>query len=50
MFVVSVTLSKILAPKGDEVTADWRGMPNDELYELYSSTNTVPAIKLRRME
>ena len=50
MLAVSVTLRKILAPKGDEVTADWRGLPNEELYDLYSSPDIAPAIKLRRME
>jgi hypothetical protein len=50
MLAVSVTLSKILAPKGDEVTANWRGLPNEKLYDLFSSPNIAPAFKLRRME
>jgi ribonuclease I len=50
MLAVSFTLSKILVPKGDELTVDWRGLPNEELYDMYSSPDIAPAIKLRRME
>jgi hypothetical protein len=48
MLAVSVTLSKIFWPKRDEVTMDWRGLPNGELYDLYSSPNIAAVMKLRR--
>jgi hypothetical protein len=44
MLSMSVTLSKIFAPKRDGVRANWRGLPNEELYDLYSSPNIAPTI------
>jgi hypothetical protein len=32
-----------------EVTGDWRKMHNEELHNLYSSTNIIRMIKSRRM-
>ena len=40
-------LRSIFWPKRDEVTGEWRKLHNEELYELYSSPNIVPAIKSR---
>jgi len=40
-------LRRIFGPKRDEVTEDWRKLRNEELNDLYSSTNIVRAIKLR---
>ena len=50
MLVMSVTLSKIFAPKRDGIRADWRGLRNEELYALCSSPSIAPGIKSRRME
>jgi hypothetical protein len=41
-------LRRILGPKRDEVTGDWRELHNEELNDLYSSPNIVRVIKLRR--
>jgi hypothetical protein len=32
-------LSSIFVPKRDEVTGEWRGIHNEELYTMYSSGN-----------
>ena len=32
---------KIFAPKRDEVTGEWRRLHNEELYDVYSSPNTM---------
>jgi hypothetical protein len=42
-------LERIFGPKRDEVTKDWRKLHNEELNDMYSSSNTVQVIKLRRM-
>jgi len=42
-------LRRIFGPKRDEVTGDWRRLHNEELNDLYSSSNIVRVIKLRRM-
>jgi hypothetical protein len=41
-------LRKIFGPKREE-DGLWRKLHNDELYNLYSSTNIVKVIKSRRM-
>jgi len=41
-------LLRILEPKRDEVTGEWRKLHNEELNDLYSSTNIVRVIKSRR--
>jgi len=33
----------------DEVTEDWRKLHSEELNDMYSSSNIVQVIKLRRM-
>jgi len=42
-------LMRILEPKRDEVTGEWRKLHNEELNDLYSSTNIVRVIKSRRL-
>ena len=40
---------RIIGPKRDEVTGEWRKLHNDELNGLYCSPNIVRVIKSRRM-
>jgi hypothetical protein len=42
-------LRRIFGPKRDEPTGDWRRLHNEELNDLYSSTNIIRVIKSRRM-
>jgi hypothetical protein len=42
-------LREIFGPKRDEVTGEWRKLHNEELHNLYSSSNIVRVIKSRRM-
>jgi hypothetical protein len=40
---------KILWRKRDEVTGEWRRLHNEELNDLYSSSNIIRVTKWRRM-
>jgi len=40
-------LRRIFGPKRDEVTGEWRRLHNEELNDLYSSTNIFRVIKSR---
>ena len=40
-------LSRIFAPKRDEVTGEWRKLHNKELNDRYSSPNIIRVIKSR---
>jgi hypothetical protein len=44
-----VVLRRIFGPKRDEVTGQWRKLHNEELHNLYSSSDIVRHIKSRRM-
>jgi hypothetical protein len=49
--VASATLyvTPSFGPKRDEVRTEYRRLYNEKLYDLYSSTNIIWVIKLRRM-
>jgi hypothetical protein len=42
-------LMRILGPKREKMTGDWRILHNEELHDLYSSPNIIRVIKSRRM-
>jgi hypothetical protein len=42
-------LRRIVGPKRDEVTGEWRKLHNEGLNDLYSSPNIVRVIKSCRM-
>jgi hypothetical protein len=42
-------LRRIFGPKRDEVTGEWRKLHNEELHNLYSSSNIIRIIKSQRM-
>jgi hypothetical protein len=42
-------LRRIFGPRRNEVAGEWRRLHNEELTDLYSSTNIVRVIKSRRM-
>jgi hypothetical protein len=42
-------LRRIFGPKRDEETGDWTKLHNEELHNLYSSTNIVIMMKSRTM-
>jgi len=44
-----MVLRRIFIPRRDEVMGEWRRLHNDELNDLYSSSNIVRVIKSRRM-
>jgi len=44
-----MVLRRIFRPRRDEVKGEWRRLHNEELNDLYSSSNTVRVIKWRRM-
>jgi hypothetical protein len=41
--------NKDIKHKRDETTGEWKKLHNGELYDLYSSPNTILALKLRSM-
>ena len=45
----NMVLRRIFIPRRDEVMGEWRRLHNDELNDLYSSSNIVRVIKSRRM-
>jgi hypothetical protein len=36
-----MVLRKIFGPKRDKATGEWGRLPNEELYDLYSSPNVI---------
>jgi hypothetical protein len=42
-------MRRIFGTKRDKVTEDWRKLHNEQLHNLYSSTNIIRMIKSRRM-
>jgi hypothetical protein len=42
-------LRRIFGPKRDEVAGEWRKLHNEELHNLYSSTDIIRLGKSRRM-
>jgi hypothetical protein len=42
-------LRRILGPKRDEVTGEWRKLHNEELRDLYSSPSIIRMMKSRKM-
>jgi hypothetical protein len=42
-------LKRILGPKKDEITVEWRKVKNGELHNLYSSPDIIRQIKSRKM-
>ena len=42
-------LRRIFGSRWDKVTGQWRKLHNEELNDMYSSSNIVQVIKLRRM-
>jgi hypothetical protein len=43
-------LRKVLRPKKNEVTGNWKRLHNEELYALYFSSDTVRVKKPRRIK
>ena len=43
-------LRKTCGPKREEITWEWRKLHNEKLYDLYSSSNIIRAIKSRQMK
>ena len=42
-------LRRVLGPKRDEVTGEWRELHNEELNDMYCSLHIVQVMKSRRM-
>jgi len=45
----NMVLRRILGPRREEVTGEWRRLHNEELNDLYSSPNIVRVIKWRKI-
>jgi hypothetical protein len=49
VFGIRVLRRRIVGPKKDEVTGEWRNVHNKNFYALYSSPNIIRVIKPRRL-
>jgi hypothetical protein len=47
---LKTVLRRIFGPERDEVTGEWRKLPNEELHDLYSLPSLTRIIKARRMK
>jgi hypothetical protein len=47
--MLTFTRRRIFGPKSDEVTGGWGKLYNEEFHNLYSSSDTIGAIRSRRM-
>jgi len=45
----NTVLRKIFGAERNEVTWEWRTLLNEELYDLYCSSNIIRVVKTRRM-
>jgi len=45
----SRVMRRIFRPKMDEVERGWRRLHNEELHNLYASSNVIRVMKSRRM-
>jgi hypothetical protein len=45
----NLALKRIFGPKRDKVTGEWRKLHNEELNDLYCSSNIIRVIKSKRM-
>ena len=45
----NMVLRRIFGPRGHEVTGEWRRLHNEELNDLYSSSNTFGVIKSKKV-
>jgi hypothetical protein len=45
-----VNLRRIFGPKRDEVMGEWRKLHNEELHNLYSSTDIIRQVKSKANE
>ena len=43
-------LSRVLGPKRDEVTGEWRRLHMEQLYDLHTSLNVIQVSKSKRMK
>jgi hypothetical protein len=48
--LVLAKLLWIFGPKRDEIAGDWRRLHNNDLFDLYSSTNVIGVIKSIRRD
>ena len=46
---MNMVLRRIFGPRREEVTGEWGRLHNEELNDLYASSNIVRVIKSRRM-